>query len=470
MRNLINIVTFVTSNRGIRVNIEFAKILSERCSTIHKLSIKDECQIHLLLLDYFAAAYAGYKQNISFNSSVRNVIISQGGIEEASVLYIDQKIPARSAAFLNSLYGHGAELDDGNKKAMGHIGVHVIPAVLALAEAETKCEDEVMRAIAVGYEAYIRISAAAQPGMVNRGFHSTGMAGAPACAVACAKLLGLGAEGIENAMALACTMSSGLLTYSESRQMIKPLNPAKAAETGVFAARLAFSGIKGPLNCLEGPHGWFRAVTEHVNESMFIDDNNGILLVHNCYFKLYPSCRHTHCGIEAAINLHSKVDKTQIKHINVNIYSNAIKLAGQILYPRDADETKFSIHYTLACALLYGEYGISYMNPPRINQDVIDIIHKINLIPDENMENRRTGIRGTKITIVMNDKTSISETVLVPKGDPENPINKEDIIKKLETCANGLRKAESLERLIEYIDNFGKHIEIRPDVLFDRSK
>lgn len=436
------------------MGLEFAKLLSERCYKICKLSVEDKKQIRLLILDFFSAAYAGYKQNVEFNKAVRDVVFSQAGTEEASVLFSERKYPARLAAFMNSLYGHGAELDDGNKKAMGHVGVHIIPAVLALAEVENKSEEEIMLAIAAGYEAYIRISAAAQPGMIERSFHSTGMAGAPACAVACAKLLDLNIAGIESAMSLACTMSSGLLTYSESQQMIKPINPAKAAESGVFAARLAQTGIIGPYNCLEGPNGWFHATTSKIHENLFVRDNSNRLLIHECYFKLYPSCRHTHCGIEAAINLHGQIKTSDIQNVKVFTYPNAIKLAG-IKYPKDTDETKFSIPYTLACGLLYGEYNVNYMNPPKLTDEILSIIEKIELIPDDSMEDIENGIRGTHLKIMTMDGSVKEDTVLVPKGDPEKPLTMEDIIEKFRNCARGLVCKEKQDEIIDYLTNFG---------------
>ena len=247
--------------------------------------------------------------------------------------------------------------------------------------------------------------------------------------------------------------------------MIKPINPAKAAETGVFAARLAQAGIKGPANCLEGPHGWFKAAADTVDVSMITNEYDH-LLIHECYFKLYPSCRHTHCGIEAAINIHNRIDVSQIEKVKVFIYPNAIKLAGQIKHPKDADETKFSIHYTLACGLLYGEYGVDYMNPPKLNQDVLDMIDRIELIPDETMENRERAIRGTRVEVLLNTGTSISETVLVPKGDPEKPLTREDILEKLRVCSSGVVTEKQLEALINYITNFGGSEELNADVLF----
>lgn len=417
---------------------------------IQKLSNQDKEQLRLLIIDFFAASYAGYKQNRDFNHAVERVVFCQGGVEEAFVFLQQRRYPAAKAAFMNSLYGHGAELDDGNKKAMGHVGVHVIPAVFALADKLNSTKEEVLVALATGYEAYIRISSAAQPGMVQRGFHSTGMAGTLACSAACARLYHLDAQGIENAIALATTLSGGLLSYGDSRPAIKPLNPAKAAENGMFAAMLASEGVKGPAEALEGPNGWFHAVTNKIEEEML--KGSAYLLMHECYFKLYPSCRHTHCGIEAAINLHNRIKAEDIKAVYVYIYPNAIKLAGRIRFPQNQDETKFSIHYTLACALLYGSYGIDDMEHMKLSDEMVNLINKIHLISDEAMEDRFKNIRGTRVEIEKRNGEVIKETVLVPKGDPEKPLHIQDIINKLEECALGQADQKMIEKLVQIIE------------------
>ena len=414
-----------------------------------QLKERDREQLKTLIIDFFAAAYAGYAQNRSFNEQVEKVVYQQGGAQESSVMFQSRKYPVRIAAFMNALYGHGAELDDGNKKAAGHAGVHLIPAVFALADKlGSSCED-VLLALATGYEAYIRISSAAQPGLVARGFHSTGMAGTLACAAACSRLCHLDAQGIEDAIALATTMTGGLLSYGDSRPVIKPLNPGKAAENGVFAAMLANEGVQGPTEALEGPNGWFHAVTNEVHEAFMKGGDE--LLLHDCYFKLYPSCRHTHCGIDAAIALHDRLSAEEIDQVNVYIYPNAIKLAG-IRIPKDQDETKFSIPYTLACALLNGSYGIKDMDMSRLTDDVRALIDKIHLIADEQMEDRAKGIRGTRVEVVMKDGARYAETVLVPKGDPEKPLTRADIVHKLELCAQGHASKEDLTKLVESIE------------------
>ncbi|MCM1226964.1 MAG: MmgE/PrpD family protein [Clostridium sp.] len=423
---------------------------------INKLKKEDIEQLKLLIIDFFAAAFAGHQQNMDFNEKIENVVYSQEGSKESFVLFQKRKYPVRVAAFMNSIYGHGAELDDGNKQAAGHAGVHLIPSVFALADKLKSSSEDVLIALATGYETYIRISASAQPGLIKRGFHSTGVVGTLACAAACARLFHLDNQGIEDSIALATTITGGLLSYGDSRPAIKPLNPAKAAENGVLAAMLTNEGIQGPIESLEGQNGWFRAVTDEVHEGYLKGTDH--LLLHDCYFKLYPSCRHTHCVIDAAIYLHSKVNLNMIKEIHVYIYPNAIKLAG-IKMPKNQDETKFSIQYTLACALVNGSYGIKDMNPQSLTSEILELIEKIKLFSDKSMENREKGIRGTRVEIILENGNKVEKTILVPKGDPENPINKDEIILKLYTCAQEQASYNELERLVEAVENFDKNVE-----------
>lgn len=406
----------------------------------------------LLILDYYAACYAGIKVNTVFNKANEEILFSNGGKTESSVINSNKKLPAMSAAYLNAVYAHGADMDDGHRKAMGHIAAHVMPSVFALAETLDVSGQDVITAIVAGYEIYIRISAAAQPGLVHRGFHSTGTAGAVACAAACAKLLGLDQKGIYNAMAVSVTQASGLMIIAESGQMIKPINPAKAAQTGILSALLVKNGVEGGVNPLESTKGWFHAMTDSVDDTMITNDLGKKLQISTSYFKPYPSCRHTHCGIEAGINLFKKIDYKQIKKVNLYIYKNAIQIAGQIVVPKTPDDSKFSVHYSLACALTKGRFTLSDLDTVK-NQDAIELTSKIVLIEDETMENRDKGIRGAKLEVVLMDGSVLTDTVLIPKGDPENAFTLEDMKAKMFGCTEGILSEEQRSDLFDFVLN-----------------
>ena len=77
--------------------------LAQDLFRIQDLSEQDKEQLKTLIIDFFAAAYAGYKQNATFNKAVEAVVYPQGGVEESCVLFQDRKHPARLAAFMNSV-------------------------------------------------------------------------------------------------------------------------------------------------------------------------------------------------------------------------------------------------------------------------------------------------------------------------------------------------------------------------------
>lgn len=417
-------------------------------------------QTRLYLLDWTAACMAGYRINRKYNQAVEDIYFAMGGAEEASVLFSGCRLPAMNTAFVNATYAHGADLDDGNKQAMGHVAAPVISAVLAYGEALQSSEQELVTAINVGYEIFCRIGAAVQPGLIHRGFHSTGTVGGIAAAAACVKLLQMkyrgeyGAKDFFNAMALASTQASGLMLITASGQSCKPVNPAKAAQTGVFTAQMIRLGAGHFTQALEGEKGWFLAMSSEIDERVITNGLGQTFSIMQCYLKPYPACRHTHCGLQAVAELRAQID-APIEKINIHIYSNAIKVAGQIRHPQTSEETKFSIHYATACMAAQGSFGLHDIESLNQDENVLQMIDRIALIPDETMENREQGIRGARVEIILKNGKRLEKTILVPKGDLENPFTEDDMRKKLFACGNTLCSEMRLCEIEQNVKRFG---------------
>lgn len=415
------------------------------------------------ILDYYAACFAGIKVNVKFNRAMEELFMESGGKEESSVLCQEIRLPVGNAAFLNAVYAHGADMDDGNRKAMGHVAAHVLSAVFSLAETLDVSGKDIITAINAGYEVYNRGAAAVQPGLVRRGFHSTGTAGALACGAAAAKLLGLDENGIYNAISLAAIQSSGLMLVTESGQSCKPINPANAARCGILAAQLAKKGIHASEYPLESPKGWFHAMSDSVDEKQVTDRLGETFTICESYLKPYPSCRHTHCGIDAALRIrqslleqYGQLELQNVDRIAVFIYPNAIRVAGNIQMPKTDEESKFSIHYALSVALLRGHFNLEDLNVGSAEPELFNLIEKILLIPDERMENAEAGIRGAKVRLEYQDGTVYEERVNIPKGDAANPFTLEELHEKLAVCAEGTITAQQQNRLIAAIESFEK--------------
>lgn len=418
-------------------------------------------QTKKFIADYYAASIAGFWINSRFNCSILSMIREMGGKEQARVLFQDEKYPVTYAAYMNAIYAHGADMDDGNRKAAGHIGASVMSAVFAMADSLLCKWEDVIVAINVGYEFFNRVVGAGQPGVYNKGFHSTGVGGALASAAACAKLMGLDSNRIYDAVSLAAVQSGGLIIIDESGQCCKPINPANAARIGVESALLASKGIESPRNPLESQKGWYNAFSSLVDTTLLMKDLGVKFTICESYLKRYPSCRHTHSSIDAVLEIRDKItgrtisatdcrflNGENVSRIEVYIYPSAIKSAGNITHPMNCNEAKFSIKYAVAVAYITGSFTLNDLNTAGKNPNVDSLIERINIISCTKMENKLKGIRGSKVVVHYKDGRVIESYVPLPKGEGDYPLDWNDLAHKMVSCSNWLFDDETAEKVI----------------------
>jgi 2-methylcitrate dehydratase PrpD len=423
----------------------------------------------LLVLDQLISAMAGYKVNKVFNRAVLEVIGGMGGKPESTVLFGGGRLPAAHAGFINAVYGHGADIDDGNRTATGHPGSAIIPAVLSLAEAYGISGKDAITAIVAGYDVYVRLGNVMMPSHFLRGFHSTGTMGAVAAGAAAAKTLGLTEDGVRRSISLAAIQASGLHEVSDSGQMAKPLNPGNAARTGIISALLAQAGADAPKDPLEGDKGFLKAFADGADWSTLPDDLGKHFKITTCYIKLYPACRHAHAPVDAALRLREAgiPEPNAIETIKIHTYPSAIKIAGNIFEPKNEDEAKLSITFAAATAMVTGHFTLDDLkNGGSLSDAVKALIGKMEIVNEPALQDKEAGIRGTRIDIVLKDGSVKSETILLPKGDPEVPLQGDDMIEKLRSCASDLYDKETQQNLydtslrLHELDNVSKLMEL----------
>jgi 2-methylcitrate dehydratase PrpD len=408
------------------------------------------------VIDFYASAMAGKKINEAMNKIIVSYMRKMGGAGESPGLFGAGKLPAPNAAFVNAFYGHGSDLDDGHILAMGHPGVHIVPAVFAAADVSTANPRDILAAITAGYEIFVRISNGIMPSILNRGFHSTGIVGAVASAAAAAKILGLNGDGIHRALSLGAVSASGLFEVSQSAQAMKPVNPANAARTGIVSAQLAQAGAEAPEEPLSGVKGFFKAFADEVKIDEITGDIGKDLRIDSCYTKLYPACRHIHGLIDCGIAFYKAGEKPDnIEKIRLFLYPNGIAVTGTIREPADEGGAKFSLTYGAATALATGNFGLKDLRDVKnMSGTVRSLIKKMEVLPDPSLEVREKRLRGAKIEITRKDGSVEVRHVIVPKGEPQTPVTREDMRGKLAYCADGLYDGETQQKLFDLVFSF----------------
>ena len=104
-------------------------------------------------------------------------MVTKGAADEhpgrvASSFFDGRKLGCSGAALANGVLANALDYDDGHRLTKGHPGSNVIPAAAAVAESTDAPLDELLAAVAVGYEVAIRAAIA----LHSRGdaYHASG--------------------------------------------------------------------------------------------------------------------------------------------------------------------------------------------------------------------------------------------------------------------------------------------------------
>jgi 2-methylcitrate dehydratase PrpD len=255
-------------------------------------------------------------------------------------------------AFLFGALVHVLEMDDLHRESVTHPGCVVIPAAWSVAAERGIGGRDFLRGVLAGYEAVCRVGNAVGPAHY-RIWHNTATCGPFGAAFAAATLFGLREEPTVWALGNAGTQSSGLWQFLAEGAMSKHLHAGRAAESGLLAAELAARGFTGPAEILEGDKGLFAAACPDARPERVLAEPDAPWQLRLTSIKPWPSCRHTHPAIDAALALHGRVGTEAIAAVQLETYDAALALCDN-LSPQSEYEAKFSLQHCVAAALADG--------------------------------------------------------------------------------------------------------------------
>lgn len=322
---------------------------------------------------------------------------------------------------------HILEVDDLHRGSVTHPGCVVIPAALAIAEETGADGPTLLRAILKGFEAVCRVGMAVGKEHY-RIWHNTATCGPFGSAMASAELLGLDDAQAVHALGNAGTQSAGLWEFLETGAMSKHLHAGRAAEAGVVAGQLANAGFTGPPAILEGERGLFAGACPDPDPAAVLRDANAPWQIHSVSIKPWPSCRHTHPVIDAALELASKIDIASIAEINISTYQAAVDVCNRPV-PITPYEAKFSLQHTVAAALSAGAIGLdSFEAEARDASATLRARTKIR--SGEPYRSAYPKSWGGEVSVTFDDGSTVAAARNQCKGDPEAALDRDDMIAK----------------------------------------
>lgn len=361
---------------------------------------------------------------------------------------------APSAAWLNGTSSHAVELDDIYREAITHPGSPTIAAALAIADDRDARGQDMLAAIAAGYEVLGRVGAALQPAHSER-FHATGTLGCLGAATAASVLLHPGdATKIANSLATAATFASGLQEAVRSESMTKPIHAGHAAAVGVRAALAADAGVTGAMAILDGPTGFAAALARGgVDWGAALANIGAPFVIEQASHKVHACCGHTFPAIDATLALRKEhaISPEQVHSIEVVTYQAALDATARPS-PRTPYEGKFSLPFVVSHALAYGAVGLDAFTPERLGDPTVrELMQGCTTRADAAMSAEFPQSRPAQVNITLNSGKIISHRRSVRRGDPENPLTDRELGDKLLSLVSPLLGSDYAQALLAQI-------------------
>jgi len=355
----------------------------------------------------------------------------------ATLTFGARKATAPEAAWINGTAAHALDYDDVSLR--GHPSTVLVPAILAEAETLDSTGSDMITAYVAGYEVWAELALRENGLLHEKGWHPTGLYGAPAAAAACAKLRKLDAEKSAIAIALGASQSSGLM--SNFGTMTKPFHAGKAAHAGIMAARLAEAGFTANTDALEHPRGFLHAISPQGNEDRTSEAKAGKewrILSHGLGIKKYPMCYATHRAIDCMLDLlnNSPIKAGDVKKISVGISDNASKVLRNA-QPDTGLAAKFSIQFAMASGIIANRVGLRELTDEFVQRaDVQALMKKVEVVTTTDYDPDMPGAaRADTVAVELNDGRMIAgDPVARATGHPSRPLTEEQLLEKFTDC------------------------------------
>ena len=421
------------------------------------------------------ARFIGAKSSISSDVSrdMNSSVLSGKVISEGNTGLAIENVSKADKALYYGFASHYLDFDDAQANLAGHFSTVLYSALLAVLE-PTDTWHDFLRAYIIGAELEGIIGFLINPEHRTQGWHSTGTVGVIGAAAAIGALRGLHGESLAQLLSLAATQSAGM--FFQSGTDGKPLHAGLAARNGVWAYELLqHTSLKTSTKPFDPERGWFKIIGKTTVTSNDIASRwlaPGQLIDPGLWMKVHPYCSAAICGAEAAevvahrlytsssyVSKHNYLSPDteeqdqcrlcttpnfslwdEIDRVTVHFPPGA-DAALRYTSPTTGREGQFSIEYIVYQVLAYGAVQDELFKIDIIDSSIRDYMSRIERVYDLPKVSQTERI--TKVTVILKNGDTFTETVNNPKGSPKNPLTMEDICIKL-----GLT-LEEIDRIIE---------------------
>ncbi|MGF1591698.1 MAG: MmgE/PrpD family protein [Kiloniellaceae bacterium] len=387
------------------------------------------------LLDTLGVAAAGGTTEASRILRDHAVRHHGAGGAGARLLFDGRRVAPPAAAMAGAGTIDAVDAHDGHRLTKGHVGVTVVPALLACCDEMARCGGaEFLARLIVGYEVGTRAGIALHATAPD--YHTSGAWNALAAAAVAARALRLSPAQTAHALGIA-------EYYGPRSQMMRVIDHPTMLKDGSTLG--ALSGMTAALLAAEGFTG-APAVTvtgDAVAETWA--DLGRRWRIEEQYIKAYPVCRWAQPAIEAVLSLRTEtLEPEAIARVTVHSFAEARRLATR--RPRTTDEAQYSLPFPVAAALVHGRLGVAEIDGPGLaDPRVLALSDAMVLVEDASYSARFPAERWARAVIETTDGRRLESAPCPARGDPEAPLGDVELLEKFHGLAAPQLGAETCD-------------------------
>ena len=422
---------------------------------------------HAAMLIASTIASAAMGSGLTSSTIMRALARERGGRPEASIWFdTGPKLLVADAAQVNAVMSDGAASDDSDLRNIVHTGTTLASTSLAMAEQTGASGQDVLAAIVLGYEAAGRIGAAITPAFRQRGFHGC-LVAIFGGAVATARLLGLDAAHMAQAIALSATSIGGLAAAANT-SVAREYHAGLAAMLGIHATLAAQRGYVAEDSILETRQGFCEVYGGTDGESVTRDLGQAWDIVTDMAIKLVPGGHPSHALAEAAANAARAGNIAPDDVETITLSRPGVTALSGPLHPTDLIDMAHSPAYFLAAGVADKDFSWVHATEAKITDPVIhQLLDKVRVgaPPTDNAERYQ---QGATVTIRTKDGRTFSNTVYAPKGAGVRGVDWVDVDAKYRTLVPKAPVSDrQVEESLKVIHDFRhvKHVSALTDLL-----
>ncbi len=420
--------------------------------TFDRLDSKTVHEVRRRLIDTFACALGAYQAGAA---NVARAICRRVTSDPAATYLGGAKktLPAL-AAFCNGILFHYLDFNDTYLSLEPAHPSDNLAAVLAAGEAAGRSGREIITAAVVAYEIQCRFCDAAS--IRKHGWdHVT--YGAFSTSAAAAKLLGLDAGRITQALNLAGTPNVTLRqTRAGELSEWKGCAFANASRNGVFAAMLAAEGLTGPAPIFEGEMGFFKQVSGPFELTKLGGEKHGDddFMIKKTSIKFWPAEYHSQSAIHAALELRPKIGEvSQVKSLDIYSFDAAVDIIGkdpEKWRPKTRETADHSLPYCTAVALADGDVTLDSFSEQRLcDERLLGLVAKIKIHRDAALTARYPRGIPNRLEVTLADGRKLVAENEFPRGHDQNPMTDAEVEAKFHRMAAGWLDASRSQKILD---------------------